>query len=469
VSDLKRVSLAAVVLIVGLRLAIGWQFLYEGLWKLDMLDSPNPWTAKGYLANAEGPYRDYFRSMVGDFPQGNDPDDLLWLQPVTVSEAWQDWQRRFADHYQLDATQLEKLARLLSGPAEWSVPVKELPPGIADRLANVAKARVANPKADLPDIRYENGKLIVGGSTPLKPAEISQLYGWVKAAMTERLDKGQLKPTLAQAGEDGQPILDENGQPVRMEAGVEKDFAAAVFALSQKITADLGFERKLRATLVGDPGRAGVYVAGKSKDWQMGTPTKVDDPAVAVLNYGEIQQYRDELHEYEAMRAQADLPHEFEHLSRLKTKLTDLRNKVIGPVKALDAELKSAARLLLTAEQVARGPLPPAATPLNQASSRAMWGLLVLGVLLLLGLATRVAALGGAVMLLMFYLVAPPWPGVPEIPGPEHSYIVNKNLIEIIALLAIAALPTGSWFGLDGVLRWLFGGRRERHPAPPAQ
>jgi hypothetical protein len=45
---------------------------------------------------------------------------------------------------------------------------------------------------------------------------------------------------------------------------------------------------------------------------------------------------------------------------------------------------------------------------------------------------------------------------VPQPPGPEHSLFVNKNLIEVIALLAIAALPTGSWFGLDSLVRKLF-------------
>jgi uncharacterized membrane protein YphA (DoxX/SURF4 family) len=86
-----------------------------------------------------------------------------------------------------------------------------------------------------------------------------------------------------------------------------------------------------------------------------------------------------------------------------------------------------------------------------------MWGLLILGALLMIGFCTRLAAVGGAVMLTMFYLVVPPWPGVPEPPGTtEHALFINKNLIEAIALLGIAVLPTGSWFGLDGVLRWLF-------------
>jgi hypothetical protein len=59
-------------------------------------------------------------------------------------------------------------------------------------------------------------------------------------------------------------------------------------------------------------------------------------------------------------------------------------------------------------------------------------------------------------MVLSFYLAVPPWPGVPPAPGPEHSFIVDKNLIEVIALLSLACLPTGSWFGVDGIFRRIF-------------
>ena len=48
-TDTRRYSLAAIVLLVVLRLGIGWQLLYEGLWKVDTLDSPRPWSAAGYL------------------------------------------------------------------------------------------------------------------------------------------------------------------------------------------------------------------------------------------------------------------------------------------------------------------------------------------------------------------------------------------------------------------------------------
>jgi uncharacterized membrane protein YphA (DoxX/SURF4 family) len=113
---------------------------------------------------------------------------------------------------------------------------------------------------------------------------------------------------------------------------------------------------------------------------------------------------------------------------------------------------------LLTAAQLARGAVPPERTQLWQVDMLTIAGLVGLGALLIVGLGTRLAAVAGAVMLVMFYLPAPPWPGVylpPEASGPEHSFIINKNLIEAVALIGIAMLPTGSWFGLDGVLRAL--------------
>ena len=72
----------------------------------------------------------------------------------------------------------------------------------------------------------------------------------------------------------------------------------------------------------------------------------------------------------------------------------------------------------------------------------------------------------------------PPWPGyedLAEMAGPEHSFIVNKNLIEVIALFAIAAMPTGQWFGFDRLVLRLVPRRLQNRrprafvpPAPPA-
>jgi uncharacterized membrane protein YphA (DoxX/SURF4 family) len=68
---------------------------------------------------------------------------------------------------------------------------------------------------------------------------------------------------------------------------------------------------------------------------------------------------------------------------------------------------------------------------------------------LMLGLFTMPAAAGAALMLAMFYFAAPPWPGLPEAPGMSHFLFVNFNLIELIAVLAVAASGTAQWAGLD--------------------
>jgi uncharacterized membrane protein YphA (DoxX/SURF4 family) len=109
---------------------------------------------------------------------------------------------------------------------------------------------------------------------------------------------------------------------------------------------------------------------------------------------------------------------------------------------------------------MARGPVSKSWTRLHTSDMMTIAGLTILGAMLILGLGTRFAAVMAAVMVFMFYAAMPPWPGVPEAPGPEHSYIINKNFIEVIALLAIATLPTGRWFGIDGMLGRCCGRRR---------
>ena len=89
--------------------------------------------------------------------------------------------------------------------------------------------------------------------------------------------------------------------------------------------------------------------------------------------------------------------------------------------------------------------------------------LVAIGFCLIAGLFTRLAALGGVGFLALIYLCMPPWPGLPPNPLAEgHFLYVDKNLVELVALLALAALPTGHWIGLDALL---FGARRRRREA----
>lgn len=77
-------------------------------------------------------------------------------------------------------------------------------------------------------------------------------------------------------------------------------------------------------------------------------------------------------------------------------------------------------------------------------------GLTLAGLGLLLGLFTNAAAWVGAILLLLYYLANPPMAGSYQQLAAEGNYLViNKNLIELIALVALAVIPTGKFFGLD--------------------
>ncbi len=123
-TDLRRISFFAVLFLVLIRISIGWQFLYEGLWKYNSQSSAKPWTSKGYLLNAQGPFRERFRSLV------DDPNEELWLDYDQVSGSWESWQKQFASHYQLDEAQKTRLDVLLNGEKNFEEPLEHLPDAV---------------------------------------------------------------------------------------------------------------------------------------------------------------------------------------------------------------------------------------------------------------------------------------------------------------------------------------------------
>ena len=120
-TDVRRVSLCAIIFLVVLRVSIGWQFLYEGLWKQHAAHGTQPWTAAGYLKNAQGPFRATFRNMV------DDPYEFDKLSLKKVQENWAQWLKQFEAHYKLDATQKGALTKLVSKQTEALKEIFESP------------------------------------------------------------------------------------------------------------------------------------------------------------------------------------------------------------------------------------------------------------------------------------------------------------------------------------------------------
>jgi uncharacterized membrane protein YphA (DoxX/SURF4 family) len=85
-----------------------------------------------------------------------------------------------------------------------------------------------------------------------------------------------------------------------------------------------------------------------------------------------------------------------------------------------------------------------------------IWGMILVGTGLFLGLLTRWASLAGAVMLLFYFVAYPPIPGYMFGVPAEGSYLwVNRNLIELFALSVFIFIPSAYQFGMDRLLkRW---------------
>ncbi|MDZ7739782.1 MAG: DoxX family membrane protein [Bacteroidales bacterium] len=79
-----------------------------------------------------------------------------------------------------------------------------------------------------------------------------------------------------------------------------------------------------------------------------------------------------------------------------------------------------------------------------------IWGLILIGLGLILGLFSRVSIIAGIALLGMYYLSHPPFVGYTFSVPSEGSYLwVNKNLIEMAALAVLLVFPTSGQTGID--------------------
>jgi uncharacterized membrane protein YphA (DoxX/SURF4 family) len=157
-------------------------------------------------------------------------------------------------------------------------------------------------------------------------------------------------------------------------------------------------------------------------------------------------------------------------LAALKDEVVTLRTELLADLNrpmeaAMDATFQN-----LTAAQRDLGPLPPREEGkgrlwwINQIT---MWGITAVGTCLIVGLFTRTACLGGAAFLLMVYVFMPAFPWLPVSPRAEgHYFFVNKNIVEMLALLVLATTHSGRWAGLDGLLYFFGPWRLRNRPRP---
>jgi uncharacterized membrane protein YphA (DoxX/SURF4 family) len=136
-----------------------------------------------------------------------------------------------------------------------------------------------------------------------------------------------------------------------------------------------------------------------------------------------------------------EVPFAKERVAQQVAKVRPRAAKLLADAKRLESEYQGALRLVLDEEQREAAALKPETTTLRKFDTFLTYSLLAGGVCLMIGLFTRLAALGCAFFLLTVLGAQPPWV-FDALPTYEQG-------IEFLALLVIAATGAGRWAGLD--------------------
>lgn len=366
-------------LLIALRIAVGWHFLYEGIWKVRSDTGATAYATSWY------PLEPGLARLKHAYAEGRTPDVDAWYDDVV---------KTFKSR--AEALSEEQKARL--GDLRDKVKVNR---AVDFDWLYVRDAVLQIPPP--PEIeRFTALPFLQSSAGPLRPA-FRALVGDI-----DGLDR------LTMASVDS--ALNHRAEQIAGHYGFTSGQRAKLAEMRDKVKADF-------AATWSDPG----------------IQTRLAD--------------------YRLMRARvralADSgpPFQRERLAEDRKKLDQIAGELLTLVNEPGDELAVQAYGIVSVAQMAAGPAPRADAPADWIDFVMKWGLTAVGACLLLGLFTPYAALAAAVQLALFYLASPPWPGLPASTLGGHYLYVDRNLIELIAVGAIAATGSGRWAGLDAYLR----------------
>lgn len=427
-----------ILFMVLLRVAIGWHFFYEGVWKLKQDD----WRATSYLVMSMGPLRDVFRMMVPDV------DGLEQLTPEGSAKVFEKRCAQLIKHYGIKdealLKQLEAFKKLRLGPAEDDAAyrgfVQEESTKLVDKIYADFAGRLASNAASQPapafaeaEVKAELGRAMAAAVPGFNTDAGKTASPELTVAVNAFLKDPAYKDRVALAQQKFSNELRNHGRRGRMS------YVKSIFA-------DPDFARQIHDyTVMAGSKTGGEDIEGEVHEFEKRLGT------TAYNKERLLDQYLRKAKAKAACIAIAEKP------------LRDLDLFVVGDVGQGIAGLIPQAYLSATAAKdpkadtvyhpmMAKG-LPHYPSPTRFIDWANMISLTAVGVGLILGLFTRLSAVGGIGLLMMYYWCMPSLPWLPEAgPMEGHYFFVNKNIIEALALAAIATSGIGRWAGLDAFL-----------------
>jgi len=502
--------MAAVVLLVILRLSLGCHFLYEGVWKTKHPE----FSAEGFLTQAKGPAAWIFFAMVPDI----DGRERLKIERLVTADSLVDrWKKVLDDcETRLTASDRKELAvydqkrkKLKAELGKTAEPSKKdeataAEPGKGEE--ELAEPEVSLSKQDEKAVRELEQKIeratreFRRSADPILWEHEDELEAFLadnEQALLAYFD-ARSQPRAAGGGKGGSD--QEVKRWLSALSDLQNQYLAALkdFAKKDKETQNAVARSVGSATPVYDEGTAadklvdrgrlrdpkgqevlrvttGIRAAKFYKPWK-GLEQKVvrkyglDDPqqaeaeaiyrrykdavkSVLADNQADIRAYFEALDRFEAKVAADNLgaAHQKERTYEQQQKLRAEVGTWLAGLKATEKAYQNALAGLLTPEQLRKGELPVAWTRLDLINFAVTYGLTAIGLCLVLGLFTRPAALAGGCFMLSVVLTQPAWPTIypPDPPVVGHALLVNKDFVEMIALFTLAATAVGRWGGLD--------------------
>jgi uncharacterized membrane protein YphA (DoxX/SURF4 family) len=457
--------------LVLLRLAIGWHFLFEGVAKLT---DPN-WSSEGYLREASGPLAGWFQDLAGDRLKERltvGPDGSF---PPRLGIEWQIYFDRFTKHYGLSDKQRREAqlqfeqvqARTLQFLTREKRPVK-----VPGRVPPVFEASLTVPQR----IQLYEEKLAQARRAEEQEVPRNATTGWALVRdfkAQANLIRAGLKKDL-----DGQTqAMREALDSVLMPVHWLQDPTRPALTGTDRIGPDGTLAKRLqeewddyfdwfdhRYQLTAKQHEAAKAKLAQAKERMLAL---LHRQATPTLSASTVAWLAAPLGQGPLLTSCAS----FAGRTTLKPTVQELKAQTQAMTEALDNVLTGAQKTQPPPSPVTQLPLSYIAdwSRLDWADFLVKWGLLLVGLFLIAGLFTRTACVAAALFLLSFYLAMPPLPGLPENPRAEGHYLyINKNLIEMLACLALATTASGLWAGLDGLLQFLFP-RAWRSPQPAAE
>ena len=431
----------AIVLIVLLRVGIGWHFFYEGVHKFDPAAE---FSSEGFLGIAKGPTAELYywmlpdleglqRIVIANIMDENEKERKTF---IVYEEAWKEYFKGYLEWYAANASRddLEKIVGSYTSEGTWKNYCKEYLSKISPNASKEDAEAVINYYVSddpikfkdyllkTPDISKEDAEAVA----KMTPAEFDDYADkWAAKNVVKNVEVAEVKILFK-----SKMIFNRYLNALRLEAtDSEKD--VEVFLQSR----DRFLENR--------------------KTYRNNTSFEQERRWNAMMKYRREAAVWTKLLTDMGNGLQSDLGRVAEaELAGLKGLIVTAPEKeLIPPNDFVQFPIPSGVNIPLLDKRVQ--------SRMEALDLAVMVGLSAIGLCLMLGFCTRLACLGGAAFLVNVVLTTFPIPGVyPPLPPAVGNFMgVSKDVVELLAMLFLALIPAGRWGGLDYFL-WHYGGKQ---------